>query len=338
MPTLFPMAPRAHIQGCEAPFGKRLLRDMNANGEGSGLDPVQREAVAWVVRLTSGEATVDDAERLKAWRARSAAHEQAFRLAGAAWKGTDGRVGTVRRRGMSRRLFLAGAGAGSALAAGWAGASLGVLPSLDSLMSDYATGVGEQRRISLTDGSAIELDGASALDAQFTPEARTVRMVSGAALIDVAPDARPFRTLAGPGEVTARDASFAVAVGTDETLVECTRGKLDIACRDATARLVAGERATLSEKGVSAPAPMDPGVAAPWRRGLLVFEDRPLAQVVEDINRHRRGRVVLARAGLGARRINGVFHLDRPDEIIGNLAASLRLAQFELPGGIVLLR
>ena len=338
MPVLFSAMPRSRIQRCEAPLGMPLLRDMNANGEGPGLDPVQREAIAWVVRLTSGEATVEDAERLKTWRARSAAHEQAFRLAGATWKRADGRVGATRRSGVSRRLFIAGTGAGTALAAGWAGASLGLLPSLDSLMSDHWTGVGERARIALTDGSTVELDGASALDAQFTREARIVRLVAGAALIDVAPDARPFRALVGSGEVTASKATFAVAINGADTLVECTEGKLDIACRRATARLTAGERATITEEGISAPVPMDASMAAPWRRGLLVFEDRPLAQVVDDINRHRRGRVVLARAGLGARRINGVFHLDRPDEIVGNLAASLKLAQLELPGGIVILR
>jgi transmembrane sensor len=43
------------------------------------LDPLIRDALAWVVRLKSGEATLADAERLVDWRAQSPAHERAFR-------------------------------------------------------------------------------------------------------------------------------------------------------------------------------------------------------------------------------------------------------------------
>jgi transmembrane sensor len=45
-----------------------------------------REALAWVVRLKSGEATLEDAEQMITWRAQSPAHEHAFRDAVKCWK------------------------------------------------------------------------------------------------------------------------------------------------------------------------------------------------------------------------------------------------------------
>jgi ferric-dicitrate binding protein FerR (iron transport regulator) len=45
-----------------------------------------RDALAWVVRLKSGEATLEDAEQLINWRAQSQAHERAFRDAVKCWK------------------------------------------------------------------------------------------------------------------------------------------------------------------------------------------------------------------------------------------------------------
>jgi ferric-dicitrate binding protein FerR (iron transport regulator) len=45
-----------------------------------------RDALAWVVRLKSGEATLADAERLADWRSRSPAHESAFRDAVKCWQ------------------------------------------------------------------------------------------------------------------------------------------------------------------------------------------------------------------------------------------------------------
>jgi ferric-dicitrate binding protein FerR (iron transport regulator) len=50
------------------------------------LDPLTRDALAWVVRLKSGEATLDDAEQMINWRTQSPAHERAFRDAVKCWR------------------------------------------------------------------------------------------------------------------------------------------------------------------------------------------------------------------------------------------------------------
>ena len=305
-----------------------------SDGIGDASGALQDEAIAWVVLLTSGDATRDDAARLKAWRARSDAHELAFRRARAVWRGVGAAPAPAR---LSRRLFLAGAGAGTALAAGWAGIQIGVLPRLDQLMSDHATAVGEQARIDLPDGSSVDLDGASALDARFTADIRAVTLVAGAAEFEIAPDPRPFRAAIGPGDVTATRARFAASIGTRQTVIDCIEGRIEVQC-DGVTTLQAGERARLAGGSLLAGREtLAANAAAPWRRGLLVFADQPLADVVADINRHRRGRIVLARPGLGERRVDGVFHLDRPDEIVANLAAALKLRDTWLPGGVVLL-
>jgi transmembrane sensor len=44
-----------------------------------------RDALAFIVRLKSGEATVVDAEQLTNWRSKSPAHERAFRDAVKCW-------------------------------------------------------------------------------------------------------------------------------------------------------------------------------------------------------------------------------------------------------------
>jgi ferric-dicitrate binding protein FerR (iron transport regulator) len=50
------------------------------------LDPLARDALAWILRLKSGEATLADAEQLMDWRAKSPAHESAFRDALKCWR------------------------------------------------------------------------------------------------------------------------------------------------------------------------------------------------------------------------------------------------------------
>ena len=47
---------------------------------------LHRQAVAWLRRLTSGEATVADAAELRRWRSQSPAHAAAFAAARRLWK------------------------------------------------------------------------------------------------------------------------------------------------------------------------------------------------------------------------------------------------------------
>lgn len=314
-------------------------------------DTLRGEAAAWVARLTSGEATDADALQVRAWRRRSPDHEDAFRTASAAWRASAPAARLAVRAPVHdsaheappvdarRRRFLVGAAAAAsgAAAAGFAGASLGLLPTLSDLMSDYATAVGVQRQFSLADGSVLDLDAGSALNARFTADARRLQLVEGAALFDVAPDARTFEVEAGAGTVIAQDGRFSLSRGADATRVACIKGRLDLVCGGTTLHLQAGNRASFAADGrVSAVEPADPASAAAWRRGLLLIEDRPLDAVAADLNRYRTGRVIVA-GPAGARRVSAAFHLDRIAEAVPQLAASLGLRSIALPGGIVIL-
>lgn len=72
------------------------------------LDPLIRDALAWIARLKSGEATLADAEQLMDWRAKSPAHEGAYRDAVKCWQtigralGSDRPVAIGRRRRKTR--------------------------------------------------------------------------------------------------------------------------------------------------------------------------------------------------------------------------------------------
>jgi transmembrane sensor len=67
------------------------------------LDPLIREALSWITRLKSGEATLADAEQLMDWRGRSAAHEHAFREAVKCWRAIGQALATGRPAPASRR-------------------------------------------------------------------------------------------------------------------------------------------------------------------------------------------------------------------------------------------
>jgi ferric-dicitrate binding protein FerR (iron transport regulator) len=67
------------------------------------LDPLTRDALAWIVRLTSGDATQADAELLLDWRARSPKHEQAYRDAVKSWRAIGAGLVSDRPATIARR-------------------------------------------------------------------------------------------------------------------------------------------------------------------------------------------------------------------------------------------
>ena len=306
-------------------------------------ETLRREATAFIVRITSGAGTEGDAEALAKWRATSRVHEEAFRDAARLWKqlgpALEAQVAPARAAVLNRRTFLVG----GSLAAGLAGVGLGLselgyLPPVGGLLSDYATAAGEQRSVTFPDGSTALLDGGTTLSLAYSDDARGMRLASGAAVFDVGPgDDRPFVVNAGEGAVVAQRGSFAVQCGVEDVSVECLDGIVSVRTRG-EAELSRGEAVSYSGKGLGQKSAADVEMAAAWRNGLLVFSDRSLEDVVADLNRHRRGRVVIARRALRRHRVSGVFHLGRPEEVLAHLEATLRVQPVSLVGGIVLLR
>ncbi len=308
--------------------------------QGAEKDRLRREAAAWVARVTSGDAGTDDAEELAAWRGLSSDHEAAYREAVTVWKAMGPALlatAAAKRNRVSRRRFLGGAAAATGVAAGLSAATfLGILPPLGAFFADYVTGRGEQRTVTLDDGSTVELDGDSMLSVAYSEHERLVTLSSGAAVFTVARDAaRPFVVNAADGRTTALGTTFAVSHGADEITVDCLDGRIAVECRS-RAELDTGQTVSYSPDGLGAVTAGSTEDMAAWRRGLLVFRDRSLADVVIDINRHRTGRVVIAQGELAKHRVSGVFHLDRPDEVIAHLEAALDLRSRSLAGVVLL--
>ncbi|HFL6970586.1 TPA: FecR family protein, partial [Pseudomonas aeruginosa] len=94
-------------------------------------------------------------------------------------------------RGLDRRRAI------KHLALVLGGASLGLATwqaePLRDWLADQRTGVGEQRRLTLPDGSLLTLNTDSAVDLAFDASQRLVRLLRGEIFVDSRADPRPFR-------------------------------------------------------------------------------------------------------------------------------------------------
>jgi len=317
------------------------------------LDPLMKEALQWIVRLTSGAATTADARDFENWRTQGPAHEEAFREA-ASFRQTvramnlphpaalrAANVTPIRPRRqpvlMNRRTMLAGSGAIAASAAAVivANPPLGLWPSFAELTADYRTGQGERRDIRLAGGASIDLNARSALS--VINDGHGISLVTGEAFIQLPETARPFLAQTGGERFASRGGSFNIRTSERETCVTCLSGAITRESGDISQALKPGEQFIASPSGEARIVQVDPVRISGWRQGLLVFRNTPLAEAVEDINRYRSAKIILTSNDVGRRQVNGIFHTDQIENAVAQIQQLLHLGVRELPGGIVLM-
>jgi transmembrane sensor len=213
-------------------------------------------------------------------------------------------------------------------------------PSLTEFMADYRTGTGEQHLVALPGGISIDMNTQTSIAVRSSPGLQRADLIAGEAMITTRLDPpRAFMLTAASGDTTAIDAAFNVRRDADTVCVTCLSGSVRVAIGGAVTELQPRQQTTYTGTRYSGtrlgPAiAVDPAPLTAWMSGLLIFHDKPLGDVLEEVNRYRPGRIVLTNPVLRRRLVNGVFHLDRIDGVIDQVRA-LGAHVVSLPGGLV---
>ncbi|WP_207791847.1 FecR family protein [Siccirubricoccus phaeus] len=293
------------------------------------LEPAREAALEWVVRLHSGLASPGDHAAYAAWKAADPAHAAAAAEAERSWAA----IGAAPRPRPSRRRAVIAAGL--VLGAGAFGASR--LPAIRSgsarLLAEQRTAVGELRRLTLPDGSALEMDTATSLDLDFAADRRRILLHAGRIHVEVAPDAaRPFLVAAAGGDSQARGTAFSVARSGAEVRVLVTRHSVQVRYGGAETLLQEGQEVDYSPAiGLGRPRGVNLAAATAWQRGQLVFNGEPLGEVVATVSRYRRGWLLLRGEALAQRRVTGVFPTGDTEAFLQALPALLPVRIRRLP-------
>lgn len=299
----------------------------NDNNENNRSDRgrLEQEALAWVLKMTSGKATAADRDAFLRWRARGSQYEAAALDAMRLWQRV-GSAAAIQRapRHPSRRLFLQG-GAMAASVAGlaFAGSKLGFLPAFQDVFADYKTVAGEQRRLSLPGDITVELNTRSGLSLDRQKGDGYLELVSGEAAF-TAPAGSSLSVSAARAIVSADGAMFLVRREGALATVSCLEGSVEMLAPQML-RLSKGQRAICDGERVATHPIADIDAVAAWRKGQLVFRDEPLAEVVEELNRYKKGLVIVIDDAAARRRVTGVFHLGRVNEALDHIGVVLDL-------------
>lgn len=317
-------------------------------------DALLDEALDWIVRLKTGEPTRGDVEALQCWREQSVAHEEAFKTAArlfrhagiAACELADQPVAidpawTLRRsstKALARRAFL-----GGAIAAATAGylivrPPLGLWPSLEELSADYRTAKGEHRKIAMTPGVSLELNTQTSIALRELPNETRIELISGETSVTATrSSSKPFVMLAANGRISTGQADFNARCLDGLVSVTCLDGVVDVVHDSKVVRLQKAEQVSYSRGGIEASVPVDPAQVTAWQAGLLIFRDRPLAEVVDEVNRYRSGKIIITNADLKRRIVNGTFQISKLEDFVPQVQQLFGAQVRSLLGGVVLL-
>ncbi len=314
-------------------------------GEPVITDEVLEQAAVWFVRLSSAEVTEADRDDWRAWRVVNNEHERAWQraeLLSRKFAGIPPQLGMaslqatkpVHRRRALRQLavlFVVGV-------LGWTGYQQTKWSS-----EEYLTAIGEIRQITLTDGTRLTLNTASAVEVIFDSRQRTIELRAGEVLVETAADPvsthRPFSVETLQGRVTALGTRFTVRKQALINDVAVLEGAVEIQPAQAgaqTLRLAAGQAIRFGATHFDLLQSSDAGAAA-WARGSLLADNMPLCDFVAEVSRYRTGQLDCDPA-LADLRISGAFPLADTDRVLTSLASTLPVSISKHSGGGVTVR
>jgi transmembrane sensor len=216
----------------------------------------------------------------------------------------------------------------------------------------YATQFGEQRTVTLEDGSSVELNARTRIKVRFTHAGRDVDLIEGQALFRVAknPD-RPFIVASGNTRVRAVGTEFDVYQKTRGTVVTVVEGRVSVSTppgrlatsTDASAQagpvmLSAGEQVTVMSHRVPAPSRANVAQAMAWTEGKLVFDSSPVSEVVQEFNRYNARPLSIDDPQVLALHISGAFRTTDSAQLIRLLSERFGLVAHDTGEGIRLSR
>lgn len=292
---------------------------------------LRSQAREWLVLLNSGRASVAERDAAERWRQSSPEHAAALAEVETLWSmlGQVERPAAVvqARAPRKRRWPMPLATAACLLLALW------LTPP--GWQADVRTQAGETREVRLEDGSVLQLNGATALDWQADAGGqRLVKLYSGQADFQVAPDAaHPFVIEAGDARIRVTGTRFDVNLLGDQVLLAVTEGHVQVSDAVGAERAVqAGEQIAWQDGHLQELQPLDRARALAWQRGRLVFRDRPLPEVFEELSRQQAQQVLFLDSTARELKVTGVFALNDPQAVLRAIETALPVKLTRLPG------
>lgn len=330
----------------------------------------------WFAKLNAGPLTEKTNEEFLAWLEQNPEHEQEYERCELAWdmvgeleqdpeiatciKECEDRIEEYHDRSnlwtdlfASVREMLGGPVAKSAALAfccifafSWV---------LLQLPQTYETGVGEQRLITLADGSSVTLNTDTRIAVRYSSALRGIELERGEAIFNVEHDAdRPFEVMAGNGLARAIGTRYNVARAGEIVTVSVLEGVVEVQANvtehrdlpkgvanleqhNAPVILKQGQAVNYWEVGaIDKPQGADIKRINAWLEGKLDFEADLLSDVIKEHNRYSSQKIVISHDQLKSLLVSGVFNAGDTEALLFALNETFGIRALHR-GGLIML-
>jgi len=313
------------------------------------------QAAAWIARLSSDCHTENDLQDFSLWLAKEEAHKRAYDETLNTWQTLEAVKHlpfefpqphqaikeTPNTRNTINWLIP------TALAA-----SLLVVTLLVSTLSFntpttsfFSTAIGQQKTITLDDGSTIVINTNTHLEVSLSKHLRNIHLYSGEAYFVVAKDpSRPFIVKTCFSAVRALGTAFNIRCDRKKGMVTVTEGSVQVvdtnAAHDGAAskRVEKGQSINIDETlGLSDPVIANNQRVNGWRKGEFIFENTPLTEVINEANRYSTSKILLGSPQLAQLPVTGRLELTDTLALVSALKVSLSLESITLQDNTIIL-
>lgn len=287
------------------------------------------QAAEWYFRLQTPSVSQTDQLACQAWRDADPSHEYAWQRAvavsqklqtlpkGLAYTTLRSSQHESRRRAIKTLAVLMAVSGVS-----WEASQT---ESAKRYFAEYSTGIGEQRKITLSEGTEIHLNTASAINTMFSDHLRLIEVDTGEVLIQTG----KLDTLKRPMLVNTRFGSlqplgtrFLVKQTAQHATLAVIEGSVKITTKNNRQRVIlANQEAIFDQRDIGNILPMNANSDS-WIRGLLVVRDMRLAEFASELARYRAG-IIRCSPEVADLKISGAFQLRDTQALLSSLPTLL---------------
>ncbi|VVN98741.1 Protein FecR [Pseudomonas fluorescens] len=317
------------------------MDNLSLNRRGDPQQQVVKQAINWLLRLRNNASNLKLRQQCDLWRAAHHEHELAWQRvqslhlelsnnlravpgAQVAFNTLENSAQELGRRQAMKLLsgvLLMGSAA-------WLGKDV---IGWQQWRADFATATGVRRSFQLPDGTRLELNTDSAVDLDYTPQQRLIKLTRGEIIVtcggtdEGATFDRPLRIQSHHGVYEGVGARFILRHQAGCTRLSVTNGQVlihsPLAADGQPTQVQAGQSYLIDHRQAKLAPPLDMDVGA-WADGLIVTRNMRLGDFLEEVGRYRHGYLTCA-ADIADLRLSGVFRLEDTDKLLAILPQTL---------------
>lgn len=352
---------------------------MNKNNQYTTEDLLD-EAGLWFARFESGRATSEDRKKFEDWVNASpenlAAFEEIQQLSlnmallsndmksghldhsselGAAVMETAALAKAYQKKKKNTTLRRSFGAIAASIVIALCGSWLWNNPIVMNKEMTYASAVGKQKTVMLSDGSVVTLNTNSEITVAMTSSIRRLHLIKGEVYFEVAKDQqRPFEVKVNNAFVKAVGTAFNIRNRGNEVSVIVTEGKVEIdpnyasrspmSSTDPSARqkqmMIAGDQIILGKEKLTRIQLDQDDISEKilWREGKVILNEATLEAIVYEIQPYITEKIIIADDDVAGLIAGGVFQMGEMDSFFSALEIALPVKIIRKKGVIILTR